>query len=205
MSNQTLNASKAAELRIATWFLEAGWEVFSPIIDARQTDFVVRLPGSEELLAIQVKSRQRETLNVGQLNNRWRNGDAPFDYLVLIDGTRQQGVVFGKTLFQKYGRTISVFKMDPEGYSRGDPRPVFERFAYNLSDVPEWERGTAFCERFLAIHHAQAAMTSAPSPVPQTPGKLSWSETFVEMAKEDEDWTDWDVVTGEGFDESEKV
>jgi hypothetical protein len=205
MSSTFLNLSKAAELRIATWFLEAGWEVFTPFVDARQTDFVVRVPKSEELLAIQVKSRQRETLNVGQLNNEWRDGKAPFDYLVLIDGARQKGVIFAKSLFQKYGRTISVLTLDAQRYSRGVPRPVFERFAYDLSETAEWDRGVAFCEAFSRIHREQVEELASTSADTASARKLSWAETFAEMASENEDWTEWDVTTADGIDEPEKI
>ena len=167
MSNKYLSKSKAAELRIATWFLEAGWEVFSPIVDARQTDFVVRVPGSDELLAVQVKSRQTDTLNIGQLDNQWRDGKAPFDYLILIDGKRERGVIFGKSVFKRYGRTIYVFKNDNEGYSRGKTRPIFERYAYDLHEINDWERGPHFCARFLEIHEAPKAEFDPEQPTKQ--------------------------------------
>jgi hypothetical protein len=160
VSTNYLNASKAAELRIATWFLEAGWEVFSPIVDARQTDFVVRVPDGDELLALQVKSTQASTLNAGQLDNQWRTGKAPFDYLIFIDGRRERGVIFAKTFFVRYGRTIYVFKNDSAGYSRGPVRPVFDKYSYDLSAVNEWERGRKFCERFLTIHRPATVVVS---------------------------------------------
>ena len=31
--------------------------------------------------------------------------------------------------------------------------------------------------------------------------KLSWEETAREMAGSDEDWSDWDVTTGDGLDD----
>lgn len=31
--------------------------------------------------------------------------------------------------------------------------------------------------------------------------KLNWKETFEAMAKEKEDWSDWDILVGEGLDE----
>ena len=32
--------------------------------------------------------------------------------------------------------------------------------------------------------------------------KLSWEETYKEMAECDEDWSDWDAVSSDGLDES---
>ena len=32
--------------------------------------------------------------------------------------------------------------------------------------------------------------------------KLSWEETYKEMAESDEDWSDWDAVSSDGLDES---
>lgn len=49
------NTAKSAELQIIIWFLEAGWELFTPVADLYGTDIVVRHPDTQELLAIQVK------------------------------------------------------------------------------------------------------------------------------------------------------
>ena len=32
--------------------------------------------------------------------------------------------------------------------------------------------------------------------------KLSWEETYKEMAESDEDWSDWDAVSSDGLDAS---
>ena len=32
--------------------------------------------------------------------------------------------------------------------------------------------------------------------------KLSWEETYKEMAESDEDWSDWDDVSSDGLDEN---
>ena len=32
--------------------------------------------------------------------------------------------------------------------------------------------------------------------------KLSWEETYKDMAESNEDWSDWDVVSSDGLDES---
>jgi hypothetical protein len=34
--------------------------------------------------------------------------------------------------------------------------------------------------------------------------RLSWGETFQEMAREREDWSDWDVTVADGLDPDEK-
>ena len=71
--------SKAAELTVANWLLEMGWEVFAPIVDVDETDFVVRMPGSSDFEGIQVKSTQRETRNAGQLDNKWSQRQPKFN------------------------------------------------------------------------------------------------------------------------------
>ena len=35
---------------------------------------------------------------------------------------------------------------------------------------------------------------------PAKSGKLSWNETFKEMKAAKEDWSEWDAVTGDGFE-----
>lgn len=34
---------------------------------------------------------------------------------------------------------------------------------------------------------------------PAKQAKLSWQETFAEMARENEDWSDWDPASGDGL------
>ena len=33
--------------------------------------------------------------------------------------------------------------------------------------------------------------------------KLSWAETYQQMARSNEDWTEWDAVAEDGFDDGE--
>lgn len=160
MNHGYQHISKAAEFRLAVWFMEAGWEVFLPSVQARQTDFVVRIPSSEKLLAIEVKSKQLEALNEGQLQNRWRDGKAPFDYLVFIEGKRERGVIIPREFFRDRGRTTGFFKKDKENYSRGALRPMFEPFSFDLRGLDDWTRGKIFCERFLAIHQSPPPLPS---------------------------------------------
>lgn len=160
MSNSFQHISKAAEFRLAVWFMEAGWEVFLPSVQARQTDFVVRVPSSEKLLAIEVKSKQLEALNEGQLQNKWRDGKAPFDYLVFIEGRRERGVIIPRDFFRDRGRTMGFFKKDKENYSRGALRPMFEPFGFDLRGSDDWTRGKIFCKHFLAIHQSPTHLSS---------------------------------------------
>ena len=65
------NTAKSAELQIIIWFLEAGWELFTPVADLYGTDIVVRHPVTRDLLAIQVKHKQPGSLNEGELQRTW--------------------------------------------------------------------------------------------------------------------------------------
>ena len=160
MSNSFQHISKAAEFRLAVWFMEADWEVFLPAVQSRQTDFVVRVPGTEELLAIEVKSTQLETLNAGQLANEWRDGVAPFDYLVFIEGKRERGVIMPKRFFRDRGKTIGFFQKDGEEYSRGPIRPMYVPYSFNLLGMDDWKRAKMFCDRFLTIHQTPPSLPS---------------------------------------------
>lgn len=60
------NSAKSAELQIIIWFLEVGWELFTPVADIG-SDMVIRPPQTRELLAVQIKHKQREALNEGLL------------------------------------------------------------------------------------------------------------------------------------------
>lgn len=164
MNKNYQSVSKAAEFRLAVWFLEAGWEVFIPAVQARQTDFVVRVPADEMLVAIEVKCTQVDTLNQGQLENEWRDGKAPFDYLVFIEGRRERGVILPRGFFKDRGRTLYLFQQDKEGYSRGDVRPVVSPYSFNLAGLNDWERAAAFVNKFDALHRH-------PPPLPSIGGK----------------------------------
>jgi hypothetical protein len=169
MSKSYLSISKAAEFRLAVWFLEAGWEVFLPAVQARQTDFVVRFPSTEELLAIEVKSTQCETKNAGQATNEWKSGKPPFDYFIFIEGKRERGVILPKKFSAGRGRTLFIFSQDQEGYSRGEVRRVLKPFSFDLQETNDWQRAKAFCERFISLHQNSPPMP----PIGATSKKLN--------------------------------
>lgn len=148
----SLPPSKAAELLIATWLLENHWEVFTPVVDLNETDFVVRMPDSTEFVGIQVKSTQRDSLNAGQLDNEWGKREATFNYLIFIEGRRERGVILPRAYFTGRGRTQSIFVKDKQKYSRGEIREIFEPFSFNVQNIEHCERAKEFAGRFLEIH-----------------------------------------------------
>ena len=148
----SLPPTKAAELLIASWLLEAQWEVFTPVVDLKETDFVVRMPDSAEFVGIQVKSTLPDSLNAGQLDNEWARREAPFDYLIFIEGRRERGVILPRAYFNKRGKTQLIFTKDKQGYSRGKIRQVFAPFGFNTQNLGHFERAQAFAAHFLQIH-----------------------------------------------------
>ncbi len=70
------------------------------------------------------------------------------------------------------------------GNSRGIrlPKRLLER--YGLTD------------RVIMEEHPDAIILKPPPT-----NKLSWEDTFAEMAQEKEDWNDFDQITGEGLDD----
>ena len=156
-NRDTAAISKAAEFRVAVWFMEAGWEVFIPAYQNRQTDFVVRVPGDDELLAIEVKSTQFDTLNAGQLANEWGKQTAPFHYLVFIEGKRERGVILPREYFRNRGKTRYLFDLIA-GYSTGEVRKSLRAFAFDLRSLNDWERAKRFSATFLALHRNRPAL-----------------------------------------------
>lgn len=156
--------SKAAEFRVAVWFMEAGWEVFIPAYQNRQTDFVVRIPEDDELVAIEVKSTQIDSLNAGQLANDWGKVRAPFHYLIFIEGRRERGVILPRGYFTNRGRTRFIFDLI-DGYSRGEVRKTLRPFAFDLRNRDDWTRANQFCATFLALHRN-------PPPLPPTDAEI---------------------------------
>ncbi len=74
-------------------------------------------------------------------------------------------------------------KISRIGNSRGIRLPAELLARYGMSDVVIVEQGAD-------------AITLRP----KKSKKLSWKETAAAMAKEKENWSDWDVVTGDGLD-----
>jgi hypothetical protein len=119
------NTAKSAELQISIWFLEAGWELFTPVADIG-SDMVVRHPQTRELLAVQVKHKQRDSLNEGLLENDWR-GVQSFDYLVFFIPEKQRLLITLSEKLKKTGKRFAFFTIDKDGYSRRPVRPLFSR------------------------------------------------------------------------------
>ena len=78
-------------------------------------------------------------------------------------------------------------KIVPIGNSRGArlPKEILERYAIKETLVLE-PRDEGLLLRGKPGEH------------------LSWGETFKEMAREREDWSDWDVTIADGLDPDEK-
>ena len=119
------NTAKSAEFQVVIWFLEAGWELFTPVADLYGTDLVVREPDTRKLLSVQVKHKEPGSLNEGRLANDWRDRLPPFDYLVFFVPEKVRGLVLPSSSLTKGGKTFLFYKNDTEGYSRGSARKIF--------------------------------------------------------------------------------
>lgn len=144
--------AKPAELQVIAWFLEAGWEVFTPVVDLNGTDLVVREPDTRALLALQVKHKEREAKNEGRLANDWAGVQPPFDYLVFYVPAKQRGVIVPARKLRKEGKVFLFFKNDADGYPTGPVRRLFAPFQFELSAVAADRRWDAFVSRFSEIH-----------------------------------------------------
>ena len=138
------NTAKAAELQVMIWFLEGGWEVFAPTHDQNATDLVVRPPGARAMLAVQVKHKQTGSKNEGQLQNKWNDGNAPFDLLVFYQPSKSRGVMLPRETLKKKGKNLFFFARNKEGYNTGRVRPLFADFAFDFSGVGHEARAGAF-------------------------------------------------------------
>jgi hypothetical protein len=151
------NTAKSAELQIIIWFLEAGWELFTPVADLYGTDIVVRDPATRKLLAVQVKHKQPGALNEGELLRTWDNNYPSFDYLVFFVPAKLRGLVVPSQKLTKAGKMFIFYKRDHDGYARGPVRPMFRDYAFELAAVPPEQRALAFVYFFCRIHsHCQA-------------------------------------------------
>lgn len=146
------NTAKSAELQIIIWFLEAGWELFTPVADLYGTDIVVRHPETKELLAVQVKHKQPGALNEGFLVNDWAASDPAFDYLVFFVPERSRGLVVPRIKLKKAGKAFVFYAKDKEGYPRGAVRPLFKDYAFELGTVSPEARGMTFVDFFARVH-----------------------------------------------------
>ncbi len=152
------------------WFLEAGWEVFTPVVDMNATDLVVRSPRSLELTAVQIKHKERGSKNEGQIQRVWDNDYVPFDMLVFYQPEKRRGVIAPRRMLIKPGSLFQFFKKDSEGYSTGAVRPMFADYFFEIPS-PRDEPSSAlyFTGRFQQVVEAekkkttQARDASAPS------------------------------------------
>jgi antitoxin MazE len=87
---------------------------------------------------------------------------------------------------QKLTKSIEL-KIVPIGNSRGVrlPKEILERYAIKET---------------LVLEPRDEGLLLRGKPEEQ----LSWGETFKEMAREREDWSDWDVTVADGLDPDEK-
>ncbi|HVM61608.1 MAG TPA: hypothetical protein VMV72_12160 [Verrucomicrobiae bacterium] len=148
----TPNTAKSAELQVIVWFLQEGWELFTPVADLHGTDIVVRHPETRQLLSIQVKHKQPGTLNEGLLKNDWVGVDPPFDYLVFFVPRKLRGLVIPRAKLKKPGKIFIFFAKDKEGYSRGPVRPLYKDYAFDFASVPPETRSKTFVEFFSKVH-----------------------------------------------------
>lgn len=147
-----VNTAKSTELQIMIWFLEAGWEIFTPLADLNATDMVIREPNSRELLSVQIKHKQPGAKNEGQLNNPWAGKEPPFDYLVFYQPSKARGVIVPKHKLKKQGKMFLFFAQDAGGFPTGPVRPLYADFGFELAETPHEERSRAFVARFSEVH-----------------------------------------------------
>jgi hypothetical protein len=146
------NTAKSAELQIIIWFLEAGWELFTPVADLYGTDLVVRHSETRELLAIQVKHKQPGSMNEGHLQNDWKEHEPSFDYLVFFVPEKLRGLIIPRHKLRKPGKWFIFYADDGEGRSRGPVRPLFREYAFEYAGVAPEHRATAFADFFSHVH-----------------------------------------------------
>jgi len=146
------NTAKSAELQIIIWFLEAGWELFTPVADLYGTDIVVRDPITRKLLAVQVKHKQPGSLNEGELLRTWNETSPSFDYLVFFVPAKLRGLVLPSQKLKKPGKMFIFYSKDDDGYARGRVRPMFRDYAFELTSVSPEQRAAVFVDFFSRVH-----------------------------------------------------
>jgi len=152
------DTARTSELLVTIWFLEAGWELFTPVSDLYGVDLVVREPKSRRLLSVQVKHKEPGALNEGRLSNDWVNKAPPFDYLVFIVPINFRVLVLPKEALNKSGKTFDFYKKDSKKHSCGPVRPCYSQYAIELGDEKPELRSLRFIEFFSKVH---ASRTSA--------------------------------------------
>ena len=56
-------------------------------------------------------------------------------------------------------------------------------------------------ETHVTIEETPEGLLIKPKKAPEAVNKLSWEDTFKEMAKANEDWSEWDCTIADGLDE----
>jgi hypothetical protein len=156
------NTAKSAELQIIIWFLEAGWELFTPVADLYGTDIVVRHPVTRDLIAIQVKHKQPGSLNEGELQRTWDEHEPSFDYLIFFVPARKRGLVIPRQKLKKSGKMFIFYSRDEEGYARGAVRPLFKEYAFEFGGIALESRAIAFVDFFSKVHAQSQSEDPAP-------------------------------------------
>jgi hypothetical protein len=151
------NTAKSAELQILIWFLEAGWELFTPVADLYGTDIVVRHPHTRELLAIQVKHKEPGALNEGELQRTWSDQGPSFNYLVFFVPSKMRGLVVPRHKLIKRGKMYIFYARDKDGYANGAVRPLFKNYAFDLAAVASENRAIEFVKFFANVHTQRRA------------------------------------------------
>jgi len=138
--------AKSAEFQIISWFLEAGWEAYVPVVDVKGIDLVVKYPrGNQWLTSIQIKHSQPTSKHQGRIQNKWgRLKDVHFHFLVLFMPNNTSGFVFPFRFFLDRGKTIDTLR-------NGQPRPLVRDFYFNLADIDIAERGATFVQHFTEV------------------------------------------------------
>lgn len=137
--------AKSAEFQIISWFLEAGWETYVPVVDINGVDIVVKYPrGNQWLTSIQIKHSQPTSKNQGRIQNKWGAKNAPFNFLVLYMPANTSGFVLPFKFFLDRGKTVDTLW-------NGQPRALVRDLYFNLADIDISERGAAFVQHFTAV------------------------------------------------------
>jgi hypothetical protein len=163
-----VNTAKLAEYQVMTWFMEAGWELYTPVADLHAVDLVVRNPENRLFAAIQIKHKQPDALNLGQLNNPWAGTKPPFDFLIFYVPHEHRGVIVPRADLEKEGKMFLFFADDADGYPTGKVRPRYARFGFDLRDQPGNEWSHAFVRHFAEVWRnaeRQIAPPAGPPPV----------------------------------------
>lgn len=148
------NTDKVAEMQIITWFLEADWEIYTPIKDQWKGDIIVREPHipsitSRRFDSIQIKHKQDDNGDFGWLLNHWIVTDPLFDCMIVLLPCQQRGLMLRRVLFPKL--PLRFLEFDVRGFATGEFTAFYKPHSFSLSHRPECERFELFIERYQTI------------------------------------------------------